>query len=83
VLGDGWGFSRYDGMHLALNENVIVVARTSYLVSCTLSGLDCQPVLTLSLTANYRLGSFGFMALNELAKESGGTTGNYALQDQT
>jgi len=31
---------------------------------------------------NYRVGSFGFMALNELANEAGGTTGNYGLQDQ-
>ena len=30
--------------------------------------------------ANYRLSAFGFMALDELAAESGGTTGNYALQ---
>ncbi len=30
--------------------------------------------------ANYRLAAFGFMALDELAAESGGTTGNYALQ---
>ena len=30
---------------------------------------------------NYRLGVFGFAALNELLAESG-TTGNYGLQDQ-
>lgn len=59
TFGDGFEFTLYDGTHMALNENVIVVA------------------------PNYRLGSFGFMALSELAGEAGGTTGNYGLQDQT
>lgn len=31
---------------------------------------------------NYRLGPFGFMALPELAAESGGATGTYGTQDQ-
>jgi hypothetical protein len=35
------------------------------------------------LSANYRVNQFGFLALNELAAEANGTTGNYALQDQT
>ena len=35
------------------------------------------------VAVNYRLLTFGFMALEELAKEAGGTTGNYGVQDQT
>jgi len=33
------------------------------------------------VTINYRLGVFGFLATSELAKEAGGTAGNYALMD--
>jgi para-nitrobenzyl esterase len=33
------------------------------------------------VTINYRLGVFGFLATADLAKEAGGTTGNYGLLD--
>jgi len=33
------------------------------------------------VTINYRLGVFGFLATSELAKEQGGTAGNYGLMD--
>jgi para-nitrobenzyl esterase len=33
------------------------------------------------VTINYRLGAFGFLATSELAKEAGGTAGNYGLMD--
>jgi para-nitrobenzyl esterase len=33
------------------------------------------------VTINYRLGVFGFLATSDLAKEAGGTAGNYALMD--
>lgn len=33
------------------------------------------------VTINYRLGVFGFLATSDLAKESGGTAGNYGLMD--
>jgi para-nitrobenzyl esterase len=33
------------------------------------------------VTINYRLGVFGFLATSELAKEAGGTAGNYGLMD--
>ena len=33
------------------------------------------------VTINYRLGVFGFLATSDLAKETGGTAGNYALLD--
>jgi para-nitrobenzyl esterase len=33
------------------------------------------------VTINYRLGVFGFLATSELAKEGGGSAGNYALTD--
>jgi para-nitrobenzyl esterase len=33
------------------------------------------------VTVNYRLGPFGYLALPELAAESGGDAGNYATQD--
>jgi para-nitrobenzyl esterase len=33
------------------------------------------------VTINYRLGVFGFLASEELAKEGGGSAGNYALMD--
>lgn len=34
------------------------------------------------VTINYRLGALGFMAHPELSVEQGGTSGNYAIQDQ-
>jgi para-nitrobenzyl esterase len=33
------------------------------------------------VTINYRLGVFGFLATTDLAKEAGGTAGNYGLMD--
>jgi len=33
------------------------------------------------VTINYRLGVFGFLATSELAKEAGGSAGNYGLMD--
>ncbi len=33
------------------------------------------------ITINYRLGVFGFLASSDLAKEQGGSAGNYALMD--
>jgi para-nitrobenzyl esterase len=33
------------------------------------------------VTINYRLGVFGFLATSDLAKEAGGTAGNYGLMD--
>jgi para-nitrobenzyl esterase len=33
------------------------------------------------VTINYRLGVFGFLATSDLAKEAGGSAGNYALMD--
>lgn len=33
------------------------------------------------ITINYRLGVFGFLATSDLAKEAGGTAGNYGLMD--
>jgi para-nitrobenzyl esterase len=33
------------------------------------------------VTINYRLGVFGFLALQELAAEQGGTSGNYGMMD--
>ena len=33
------------------------------------------------VTINYRLGVFGFLATEDLAKEAGGSAGNYGLQD--
>jgi para-nitrobenzyl esterase len=33
------------------------------------------------VTINYRLGVFGFLAMADLAKETGGATGNYGLMD--
>ena len=33
------------------------------------------------VTINYRLGVFGFLATEDLAKEAGGAAGNYGLQD--
>jgi len=33
------------------------------------------------VTMNYRLGVFGFLATSDLAKETGGTAGNYGLLD--
>jgi para-nitrobenzyl esterase len=33
------------------------------------------------VTINYRLGVFGFLATSDLAKETGGTAGNYGLMD--
>jgi para-nitrobenzyl esterase len=33
------------------------------------------------VTINYRLGVFGFLVTDDMAKEAGGTAGNYGLQD--
>jgi para-nitrobenzyl esterase len=39
--------------------------------------------VAVASTVGYRVGAFGFLALDELSKEAGGTTGNYGTQDQT
>jgi len=45
----------------------------------TNSGLPLRGVVLV--TINYRLGVFGFLASEDLAKEGGGAAGNYALMD--
>jgi para-nitrobenzyl esterase len=35
------------------------------------------------VTVNYRLGPFGWLALDSLSREQGGASGNYGLMDQT
>jgi para-nitrobenzyl esterase len=43
---------------------------------------DFLPLKGVALvTINYRLGVFGFLATTDLAKEAGGTAGNYGLMD--
>jgi len=47
------------------------------------SGDELTKRNVILVTANYRLGALGFLALPELSKESGeGTSGNYGLRDQ-
>lgn len=43
--------------------------------------LSPSPSLTLTISPD-RLGALGFMSLHALADETGGTTGNYGVQDQ-
>ncbi len=45
----------------------------------TNSGLPLRGIVLV--TINYRLGVFGFLASEDLAKESGGSAGNYGLMD--
>lgn len=53
----------------------------SWYYDCRGEGLSREGIIVV--TISYRLGAFGFLALDELAEESpNGSTGNYGLADQ-
>jgi hypothetical protein len=95
ILGDGYEFGWYDGKAMATNHNVVSILkptcgppfRFSHSSLLLVSHAHSMPprcfLGQVVVAPNYRLGPFGFMALDELKSENpSGSTGNYGLQDQ-